>query len=103
MQPRHVLRPSTVWYVQVRMESGVRHIGTIIDLSAGDCRIELHTRVPLLHSKILIKPDGLNALEGTVRWVSGNQFGVAFDRPIYGPVLEHLIRQHSALTFLVKV
>lgn len=85
------------------METGIRHFGRIIDLSQDGCRIELHNQVPRTNSKILVKPDGLNALEGTVRWAAGNQFGVAFDRPIYGPVLEHFLRQHSTLALLVKV
>lgn len=103
MRARQANRSSVRWQVQVRTESGARHFGTIIDLSADGCRIELYKEVLRVRSQILVKPDGLNALDGTVRWATGSQFGVAFDRPIYGPVLEHFLRQHSALALLIKV
>jgi hypothetical protein len=35
-------------------------------------------------------------LPGVVRWVSADLAGVEFDRPIYGPVLDHIAQAFPA-------
>ncbi len=41
---------------------------------------------------VVIRPPALEGLSGRVCWVKGNRAGVKFDRPLYGPVVEHLVR-----------
>lgn len=44
----------------------------------------------------MIRPQGMEILTGVVRWMRGGVAGVEFDRPIYGPVLDHLALTHAA-------
>ncbi|MND00939.1 hypothetical protein D3C83_197310 [compost metagenome] len=44
----------------------------------------------------MIRPEGLEGLTGTVRWILGERAGVEFDQPIYGPVADHLAERHRA-------
>ncbi|WP_255351599.1 hypothetical protein ACLIMP_00740 [Novosphingobium aerophilum] len=33
-------------------------------------------------------------MTGIVRWLSGDFAGIEFDRPLFGSVIEHLVRLH---------
>lgn len=103
MQPRQEIRSPISWGVQVRAESGWRSFGYIIDLSAGGCCIQTPEKPPRVGSRIIVRPDGLDGLNARVQWIRGRQFGAAFDRAIYAPVLEHFIRKHATLASLVSL
>ncbi|WP_374285394.1 PilZ domain-containing protein [Novosphingobium sp.] len=103
MQPRQETRSPILWRVQVRAENGLRSFGHMIDLSAGGCCIEAEDKPPRIKSRILVRPDGLDGFAAQVQWVRGRQFGAAFDRPIYGPVLDHFVRKHAALAPYVSL
>lgn len=96
METRQDPRSPILWRVQVRAENGLRSLGHMIDLSAGGCCIEAEDKPPRIRSRIILRPEGLDGLAAQVQWVRGRQFGAAFDRPIYGPVLEHFLRKHDA-------
>jgi len=44
---------------------------------------------------VVIRPEGLEGLTGVIRWIEGNRAGIQFDRPIYGPVFDHLAAIHA--------
>ena len=49
-------------------------------------------------SHVVIRPTGMEALGGTVRWIAGDYAGLEFDRPIYDPIIDHLARMHDSGT-----
>ncbi len=103
MQPRQEIRSPIRWQVQIRAESGLRSFGYMVDLSAGGCCIEASEKTPRIGSKVILRPEGLDGLTAKVQWATGRQFGAAFDRPIYGPVLEHFVRKHATLAPLITL
>ena len=73
-----------------RTQSGLRDEGWIANISAQGCCVETHSLFVRIGARVIVKPEGLEGLSGTVRWIEGNRAGIEFDSPIYGPVLEHL-------------
>src|SRR5690348_2460752 len=77
-------------------EVGIRRAGMhpfrvrLIDASREGCRIELVER-PAVGERIWIKFEGLEAVEGTVRWVAGHIGGVQFTHPFHEAVFERLV------------
>ena len=67
----------------------------ILDLSAEGCRIALRGHGLSVSDPVAIKPEGLEALDANVVWVEEDQAGLHFERPLYGPVLDHFLRQHG--------
>lgn len=45
--------------------------------------------------RILLKMQGLSYQTAHVVWVEEGEAGLAFEQPLYGPVIEHLKRQLS--------
>lgn len=68
----------------------------IRDLSAQGCRIKSFALSVRPGAHVVIRPQNLEGLCGTVRWVSGHEAGIEFDRPLYGPVVEHLHRSYAS-------
>lgn len=93
--PRRAQRRSVVLPAQCRTTSGLRDTGEISDISTRGCCIKTHTVLFRVGSHVVIRPDRMEALGGTVRWVAGDCAGVEFDRAIYGPILDHLVRMHE--------
>jgi hypothetical protein len=77
-------------------EVGLRRAGLnafrvrVFDLSCEGCKIEFVER-PAVGERIWVKFDGLDSIQGTVRWIEGHRGGVQFERPIYDPVFQRLI------------
>lgn len=95
MVPRRFSRSSVSMPVQCRTHSGVRGMGEISDISAEGCCIRPRTVRFRVGSRVMIRPPDMEVLTGVVRWISGGVAGVEFDRPIYGPVLDHLVVVHA--------
>jgi hypothetical protein len=77
---------------QVLLRRGGRnnyHVQTL-DLSPTGCRINFVDR-PSVGERHWIKFDGMEALEGEIRWVNGFCAGLNFVRPIYPAVFELLL------------
>lgn len=53
------------------------------------CRIEF-VEPPAVGERVWIRFDGLEAIEGTVRWVEGHIGGVRFERPLHEAVFQQL-------------
>lgn len=83
--------------VQCRTHSGVRGMGEISNISTEGCCVRPNSLRFRVGSRVMIRPPGMEVLTGVVRWISsGGLAGVEFDRPIYGPVLDHLVVAHTA-------
>ena len=81
--------------VQFTAEAGLRRSGChsfrvrVFDLSPQGCKIEF-IEIPALGERLWVKFDGLEALEGSVRWVDGHVGGVKFERPLHDAVFQRL-------------
>ena len=84
----------------VAMTAKVRHPGgpvepvRITDLGEEGCCIECWGMQFNPGDSILLRPEGLEQLVGEVRWTKGHRMGVKFERQLYGPVVDHLCREH---------
>jgi hypothetical protein len=76
-------------------EVGIRRTGArpyrvrLFDASPQGCKIEFVER-PAIDEHIWVRFDGMEALEGTVRWVAGHVAGIKFERPLHVAVFEKL-------------
>lgn len=90
MLPRRSIRKPVQMTVQCRAQSGLRDNGEIFDISIEGCRVQIFGIYFRVGSRVVLRPQGMEGLPGVVRWVSGDMAGVEFDRPIYGPILDHI-------------
>lgn len=80
----------------IRCEVGLRKVGRggyrvdVRDLSPSGCKVTLVDR-PRKEDRMLVKFDGLDALDCRVRWVDGYEAGLEFDRPIHVAVFDLLL------------
>ena len=81
-----------------RSRSGFADRLVIHDISREGCRVESLAITVHAGDPVVITPAMLEGLCGTVRWIAGNQAGIEFATPLYGPVVEHLYREFH--TFL---
>jgi hypothetical protein len=80
---------------QCRTQSGLRDMGVIADISSDGCRVRTNGLFFKVGTRVVIRPEGMEGLTGVIRWIKGDYAGVEFDRQIYTPVLEHLVRAHN--------
>lgn len=45
---------------------------------------------------VVIRPEGLEALGGVVRWIKRDFAGIEFDRAIYPPAVDYLVQMNRA-------
>lgn len=90
----HVIMPGAIRHnVTCRAEVAVT------DLSARGCRIISSGQDLVLGSALFVRLDQLAPLRATVRWDEAGIIGLEFDRPLYIPVMDHLlIRWPAPLT-----
>jgi PilZ domain len=62
------------------------------NLSAEGCGMTASEGLLKPRQQVVVRLDSLEGLPGVVCWVRGKRAGVKFDRPLYGPVVEHLVR-----------
>ncbi len=81
-----------VWLAaNCRYSGGHSEDAVLSDLSSEGCGLSI-TRLKLRPAlRVIVKPESLEGLSGTVCWVRDGRAGVQFDRPLYAPVLEHLV------------
>jgi hypothetical protein len=88
-QPRSGRRLTLNAEVGIR-RSGLRPFRVrVFDASAEGCRIEFVER-PAVGERVWVKFDGVEAVEGTVRWVEGHIGGVYFKRPLNEAVFQRV-------------
>jgi hypothetical protein len=66
----------------------------VTDLSPQGCKVALVQR-PSVGERMLIKFDGLEALEAEICWVEGFVAGLQFDKPMHPAVFDLLIERLS--------
>ena len=79
-----------------RTSTGRKGPVMITDLTAQGCRLFLRALPVTVGLRIRVKPDTFEPLSGVVRWVRRGDAGVEFDKPLYGPVAEHIQAQFRA-------
>jgi hypothetical protein len=71
-----------------------RQTVSIANLAPSGCMISGVGVQLALEQRIVLRPEGLEALTGVVRWSSNGRAGIAFDMPLHPAVVDHLCRQH---------
>lgn len=79
---------------RVRTRSGFLDRVMVTDISIWGCRIESGALTMHKGDLVVVRPEGVEGLCGRICWVDGHTAGIEFDRPLYGPVVEHLRREH---------
>ena len=79
-----------------RTSTGRKGPVMITDLTPQGCRLFLRAVPVSVGLRINVKPEAFESLSGVVRWVRRGDAGVEFDKPLYGPVAEHLQAQFRA-------
>ena len=92
---RQSTRLDVIMPARCRSRTGFIDQVVITDLSTGGCRIESRALTMREGDLVMISPKVIEGICGKVRWVKGHAAGIAFDRPLYGPVVEHLHRGHA--------
>lgn len=95
---RKDMRKPLVLAAKCRTMSGMRDEGVLSDISTHGCCITTRALLFRVGSRILIKPDGIEAIAGVIRWMAGNRAGVEFDQPLYPAVVEHLSQHNQRRT-----
>lgn len=91
---RRVERHGVVLPARVRTCTGFLDKVTIVDLSEWGCRVESRGLALRKGDLVVVRPEGIEGICARVCWVHGDEAGIEFDRPLYGPVVEHLVREH---------
>jgi len=78
--------------LQCRYRSGMRLDLKILEVSAGGCMVESPGWSVRPDEGISVKLPGLGYQHATVVWIEDGRAGVAFEEPLYGPMLEHIER-----------
>jgi hypothetical protein len=90
--PRRSERISTAAEVSLRRLGQVAHRVRVTDLSPEGCKVELIQR-PDVEERMLIKFEGLEALEAEVCWVERFRAGLRFEKPMHPAVFDLLLQR----------
>jgi PilZ domain len=90
--PRRSERTSTAAEVSLRRLGQVAHRVRVTDLSPEGCKVELIQR-PDVEERMLIKFEGLEALEAEVCWVERFRAGLRFEKPMHPAVFDLLLQR----------
>ena len=75
---------------KIRTGRGVAHHVAITDLSEGGCCAIEPGGSLTEGTAVSIRVGQLDPIDATVRWAGGGGIGLEFQRPLYGPVFEHI-------------
>ena len=92
---RRSRRLALVLPARCRTLSGFIDDVVIRDLSPEGCRIMSFALSVRPGAKVVLRPEHMEGLCGTVRWVCAHEAGIEFERPLYAPVVEHLHRKYA--------
>jgi hypothetical protein len=93
---RRARRWSVIMSAHCRTATGREGHVAIVDLTAEGCRIFTKALPVSEGLRVRIRPAEFECLAGVVRWASRGYAGIKFDKPLYGPVAEHLQRAWSS-------
>jgi hypothetical protein len=91
MMARREDRQSLAMNAQCKTPQG-RRIVAVSDLSTKGCRLSLASIRLNIGHRVTLRPDDLEGLTGTVRWIADGFAGVEFDYPLHTAVVDHLCR-----------
>ncbi len=66
------------------------------NISTDGCAVTTPTDALRPGQLVVVRTATLEGLPGRVCWVRGTMAGVRFERPLYGPVVEHLVRAQQS-------
>ena len=69
--------------------------GDLYNLSASGCSIRVSQGAVQVHDEVWFKIDTIEPWKGTVRWVSKQNVGVEFDRPLFQSLFELIAHAHQ--------
>jgi hypothetical protein len=75
--------------------AAVKLIAMVSNLSADGCCLTTGWQPLIVGQHLTVRIGDLDGLPAQVRWVDGLRAGVACERSLYGPVLDHLVQQHE--------
>jgi hypothetical protein len=78
-----------VWGVYRTPNGGTRDV-QILDLSESGCRFFDKFSGLAPNQQINLKIGELSSFRVTVRWSDGGYVGAEFERPLYGPIFDHI-------------
>ena len=67
----------------------------VLDVSIAGCVFDKRSSVLSVNQRVLMKLPGLAYLAANVVWIDEGLVAVAFEQPLYEPVLKHMMRYHS--------
>ena len=77
-------------YATCRSRTGSIMQLAVLDISVGGCMVERRAWGAKPEDHILIRLPGLSYMPASVLWVEDDAAGIAFDQPIYEPVMAHI-------------
>ena len=86
------LKDSKFIVAQCRLKSGTVSGIIVLDVTIAGCMIDRCALSFTPEQRLLIKLPGLEFVGATVSWVDGDKAGLMFERPLYEPVLNHLLK-----------
>lgn len=75
-----------------RSRSGSMMELSVLDLSLSGCMVERRAWSIKPEDHILLRLPGLSFQPASVLWVEDDAVGIAFDQPLYEPVMAHLLK-----------
>ena len=68
----------------------------VVNMSETGCKLKVVANFVAVGDRVSIKPEGLEAITGPVRWKDDGWLGVEFHNSIYPPVVDHLVRTNTS-------
>ncbi len=87
-------RPPIAMNAKLRIIGGKGFDVAVMDLTVDGCCIALPGVELRLKQQVSIKLESLDFIKGRISWSSEPGAGIEFERPLYGPVVEHLLRTY---------
>lgn len=78
---------------------GVKASGRVIDVSSHGCQVELRSGYLREGQFVSIRIASLEPWVGIVRWGDLKTYGIEFSNPLYGPIVDHLAKNHPVVLF----
>ncbi len=91
---RNARRARVVIQAKLRIIGGKGFDVTVTALDAEGCAFIKPNVMLREKQKVAIKLDTLDFVPAIVRHASDEEGEIEFERPLYGPVVEHLLRSH---------
>lgn len=64
----------------------------LVDLSTSGCQVVMRNGILRLGQSLLIRPESIEALAGTVRWINKDRAGIEFAFALHPSVFDHLLK-----------